>query len=132
MGCSPNSETLVGWLILGRFFNMSTPPVALPSEIFAEKFCRHFAVPVERYESEMLRRSLYPHARLARLFAPAHSFAADRGFVSTIGRLTRRRDLAGETVEFHDDPRNRQFWRRHGRLRVSMQRVHRLFNAVWP
>ena len=89
-------------------------------------------MPPERYESEMLRRSLYPHARLARFFAPAHSFAADRGFVSSIGRLKRRRDLAGEIVEFHDDPSNRLFWRRHGRVRVSTQRVQRLFNLVWP
>eukprot|EP01035_Chromulina_nebulosa_P005163 gene5164-7011_t len=84
--------------------------------MFAARFCRHFAVPAERYEREMLRRALYPHARLAYFFSGGEAFAADRDFVTCLGRLTRRRDLPGEAMEFHDDPANRYFWRRFGRV----------------
>jgi len=106
---------------------------ASPSnEIFAAKFCRHFAVPMERYTEEILRRALYPQARLTRPFLPAEAFAADRDFVACAGRLTRRRDFPGEAVEFHDAPGNRRFWRRHAKCRVSVKRVQRLFDLVWP
>lgn len=102
------------------------------SESFQEKFCRHFAVPPERYGATMLRRTLYGHVRWLRWLC-AHDFlAADRCFIASVGRLTRRSDFSGEVTEFRCDDRNQGFWRRTARLRVSSDRMRVLFREVWP
>jgi hypothetical protein len=106
-------------------------PSSHPPERFAEKYCRHFALPPEAYEADALRRAFYPQGRLAHFLGFRDSFAADRTFIAGVGRLTRRRDLAGEAVEFHQEPSNREFWRRYGRFRVSVQRTQALMDAVW-
>jgi hypothetical protein len=102
------------------------------SDSFAVRFCRHFAIGAARYPEEMLRRSLHRHARLVKPFMSTAAFSADRDFVSCVGQMTRRQDFSGEAVAFHDDPTNRHFWRRYGRVRVSLTRVRRLLNVVWP
>lgn len=110
---------------------MTTEPVPCPPETFAVKFCRHFDVPAGRFDRELLQRSLYPHARWMSTLGDNELLAVDRAFVRHVASLTRRRDLAGEVVEFQHDPRNRTFWRRHGRLRVSIRRMQKIFHAVW-
>ena len=97
---------------------------------FTERFCATEAVSAERWHGVLLRRSLYPHARLLRpllvLFNPEF-FAADRDFLNGVGRLTRRGDFAIEADEFAHHPANQGFWRRVLRLRVSVRRLHLLF-----
>jgi hypothetical protein len=100
-------------------------------ETFAQKFCRHFGVPTERFDEEVLRRTLYPHARWVRRLGSRDLLSVDRSFVLSVGRLTRRRDFAGEAGEFGQEPCNRRFWRRWGRFRVSVGRMRELFDRVW-
>jgi hypothetical protein len=109
----------------------AAPPPASTGEPFAETFCRHFNVPPDRFEKELLRKALYPHARYFRRLLPDYMRAADRSFVAGIGRLRRRRDLALEVAEFQRDPRNQGFSRNRLRLRISARRMQHLVEAVW-
>jgi len=102
------------------------------SDSFQERFSRHFAVPLDRYEDAMLRMTLYGHARWLRLLRASDLLAADRSFIGSMGRLTRRQDVLSEVKEFRHDARNHSFWRRRVRLRVSGARVLRLLREVWP
>ena len=102
------------------------------SESFAERFCCHFNVSVEDFEAEILRHTLHPQARLVNLFAPWDFFYPDRTFVSSVGQLTHRCDFDAEAKEFQRDPRNGSFLRRRCRLRVSVRRLRRLFDEIWP
>ena len=105
------------------------------AEIFHDSFCAHFQVPPERYEQEILQRTLTPGARLFRGFlrlTNRNYFASDREFVAAIGRLTRHGDFHAEAQDFHDHPDNRGFLRRALRLRVSATLVRNLIGEVWP
>ena len=77
----------------------------------------------------MLRRALYPHARVLRLLLlvlDPDYFSADRDYVVSLGALRRRRDLGAETEAFLDHLENRRFPRRVLRLRISARRAHAL------
>ena len=78
-----------------------------------------------------MQRTLYPHARIIYFFGARECFAADRVFIDSVGRLTRRRDMPGEVAEFQRDPRNHGFVRRSLRFRVSARRMQHLFDEVW-
>ncbi len=110
---------------------MSAPPPLSSHESFAEKYSRHFNVPPERFADDLLRRTLYPHARWLRFLLSEELLAADRAFVSSVGRLSRRRDFAGEAAEFQRDPRNARFARYRARFRISVRRMRGLFETVW-
>jgi hypothetical protein len=110
---------------------MSVCSDSLSRETFAAKFCRRFSVPIERFNDEVLVRTLYPHARLISLPGLGQLLDTDRSFVAHVGQLTRRRDFAGEALEFQHDPRNRGFWRKNARLRISIRRMQTLFESVW-
>jgi hypothetical protein len=101
------------------------------SECFQEKFCRHFGVPADRYGAAMMQRTLYWHARWLAWLGTRDFLSADRSFIASVGRLTRRRDFSGEVMEFRDDARNLTFWRRTARLRVSSARMQALVRDVW-
>ena len=108
-----------------------TPSDPTPRESFAQRFCHQFGVNPEHFSREVLRRTLYPHARWACLLGSEHLLALDRSFVENVGQLTRRRDFIGEAAEFQNDPRNRKFWRRRARFRVSIGRMQSLFDSVF-
>ena len=101
-------------------------------ETFQERFCHHFKVPPARYGEAMLRRTLYRRARLLRWLIGYDFLSADRCFIASVGRLTRRRDFSGEIKEFRYDARNQKFLRRVARLRVSSVRLQDVFREVWP
>ena len=97
---------------------------------FSERFCRRTGVTPARWHAVALRRALYPHARLLRPLLAAldpEFFAADRDFISGVGRLTRHSDFVIEAEEFAHHPANQSFLRRRLRLRVSVRRLHLLF-----
>ena len=100
-------------------------------ETFQEKFCRHFDVPIKRYDKMALRFALYPHARWLCLLGPKHLLNIDRSFVAAVGELTRHRDFLEEVQNFQRHDENRIFWRRTVRLRVSVERMQELFSEVW-
>ena len=127
-----SAECLAPECVSGFFgWMQAVPPPASTGETFAEKFCRHFNVPPDRFEKEVLRKALYPHARYLRRLLPDYLRAADRSFVAGVGRLRRRRDLAVEMAEFQRDARNQNFVRNRLRLRISARRMQHLVEAVW-
>jgi len=95
---------------------------------FAEKFCAKHGLPPGKYEKIVLRRSLYPAARLLRpvLVLKADYFVADHEFIRRVGRLTRLGGFEAEVQDFIYDPNNRGFLRRVFKLRVSARRLRRL------
>lgn len=100
---------------------------------FSEGFCAKYHVRPEAYEAEVMKRSLYPAARVVRGFLALipDYFSADRAFLNAVGRMTRRRDFGLEEIEFVHHPANRGFLRRQLKLRVSARRLHRLVRAVF-
>jgi hypothetical protein len=99
---------------------------------FAEKFCAKHGLPPEKYDKSVLRRSLYPAARLLRpvLVLKANYFAADHEFIRRVGRLTRLGGFEAEVNEFLYDPNNRGFLRRVFKLRASARRLRRIVRDV--
>ena len=100
--------------------------MTFPSRTFAELFCARYHLPSENYAREMMRRALYPRARMVapviRIFWPTY-FDADLDFVRGVGLIRRAQDLGGEVTDFHLHPRNRGFLRRTLKIRVSCQRM---------
>ncbi len=107
--------------------------MAAPPRTFAELFCERYHLPSESYAREMLRRTLYPRARLVapalRILCPGY-FDADIDFVRGIGLIRRAQDLGGEVTDFHLHPGNRGFLRRTLKIRVSCRRMSRLVAEV--
>jgi len=95
---------------------------------FAEKFCARHGVTPEKYEEVVLKRSLYPAARLLLpvLVLKANYLAADREFIRGVGRLTRSSGFDSEALDYLDHPNNRGFLRRVFKLRVSGRRLRRM------
>jgi hypothetical protein len=104
---------------------------------FSEKFCRQYKVSPADYRAALLRRTLYPSARILapvlRLIDRDH-FAADHRYIDSLAHLRRLRDLVHESQEYTRDPANRRFLRGTLRLRVSVGRmqdiVHNVMNDV--
>lgn len=104
------------------------------AETFQDRFCRHFNVPPEKFADALMRRALYPRARLLyRLiwFFDRGHFAPDEQFVTGVGRLTQRRDFFSELKDYHVNPDNRSFLRQQLRFRISANRMSKIFFEVW-
>lgn len=101
----------------------------MSSRTFAELYCERHALRPEQYADAVLRRSLYPHARLfapvIRALSPDY-FTADRDLVVGAGGLRRMRDFTVEVQDFVHHPANQGDMRKLLRLRVSTQRLARL------
>ncbi len=100
---------------------------------FAELFCSQQGVAPGDFNRVVLRRSLYPQARLiARLVEGMEPdfFASDRDLVSAVGALRRARDFPAEVSEFIHHPDNRRPVRRHLKIRLSTSRLKLLFKAA--
>ena len=83
----------------------------------------------------MLRRALYPHARVLLGLMSAstrrHYFEIDLEFIRAIGQLRSRRDFRNECSEFMRDPSNRKFARKALRLRVSGHRTRQMVDDLF-
>ncbi len=105
----------------------------MTDKTFAELYCEKHGLKLEQYQSAVLMRSLYPHARwlapLVGFFWPQH-FAADADFVRSVGLLRRFREFAYEAEEFAHHPANRGFWRRTVNVRVSSRALRRMVRAA--
>lgn len=95
---------------------------------FSDRYCQHHELATEQFTTHLLRRSL--HAPL-RWFWPVlraglqDYLEPDIICVRASGRLTKRRELEGELAEFSYHPRNRSFWRRVMKQRLSTRRLRR-------
>ena len=107
----------------------SQPPV----KTFRELFCEQRALSTERFEDVLTALAWYPHARPVRwmtgLVAPRYCMP-DREFVRAVGDLKTRRLFSNEAADFHLQPDNRRFVRRVLKVRVSAERLRRIFDAV--
>lgn len=96
-------------------------------------YCEHSGLPPDQFHRAVLRRTLYPHARLLapliRFFKPSF-FVADYDFVEGVGRVVNRRTFRLEVGDFQSCLENRRFSRRVLRLRVSVGRMAGLVERV--
>jgi hypothetical protein len=101
----------------------------MTDKTFAELYCERHGIDLDQYAQEVMKRSLYPHARLlaglVRALWPEH-FTADLDFVRSVGRLRRFREFAYESEEFAHHPANRGFWRLTANVRVSSRALRRI------
>ena len=100
---------------------------------FAELYCEQRGISPENYAHEVLRETLYPHARflagLVRLLRSRH-FAADIEFVADVGQIRRYRDYATESEGYAHHPENRGFLRAVLNVRISSRRMRRLVRTT--
>ncbi len=97
---------------------------------FRELYCERQGIASELFERALLRRCLYTHARVLYwllLLLGRGYFAADLDFVREAGELKYRRDLRNEIADFRCHPAARGFMHRVLRLRVSADRLRRIF-----
>ena len=105
----------------------------MTEKTFAQLYCEQQGLAPGQYERVVLRRALYPHARLlAPLISylwPQH-FVADLDFVRSVARLRRFREFFYESEEFAHHPANRGFWRLTANLRISSRKLRRLVRST--
>lgn len=96
---------------------------------FSELYCIQQGIPPEEFEAAVLKRALYPHARmvapLVKILWPEF-FAADLDFVRSAGRLRRFRDFFHESEEFAHHPANTGMLRSLLNVRVSSRSIRRM------
>jgi len=94
-----------------------------------ENYCAKHQCPPAKFRREILRRTLHRHALpaafLLELFRSDY-FSLERDFIRVVGNVRSMRELENELREYRTDHRNRQWWRRIMRLRLSSQRFRRL------
>lgn len=105
----------------------------MTEKTFAELYCERHGLKPDQYESVVMRRALYPHARLLapflRLLWPEH-FVADLDFVRSVARLRRFREFFYEAEEFAHHPANRGFARLTVNLRISSRTLRHMVRAT--
>ena len=105
----------------------------MTDKTFAELYCEQHELRPEQYESVVLRRASYPHARLLapliKLLDPEY-FVADLDFVRSVARLRRFREFFYEAEEFAHHPANRGFFRLTGNMRLSSRALRRMVRAT--
>jgi hypothetical protein len=96
---------------------------------FRELYCAQHSISHERYDGELVRRSLHLHALpIYWLLGLNRDYTSpDYEFVRGVGELRNRRDFRNEAAEYHYHPHNRGLLRSLLKLRVSSQRLQRIF-----
>jgi hypothetical protein len=101
----------------------------MTEKTFSELYCIQQNIRLEEFEAILLKRALYPHARLvaplAKMLWPEY-FAADLDFVRSVGRLRRFRDFFHESEEFAHHPANTGALRLTLNIRVSSRSIRRM------
>ncbi len=100
---------------------------------FRERYCAHYGLRPEQFETHLFGRALYPHARPVRwlLDRSPNYFMADREFLRNVGDLRSRRSFHAEAGEYGSHAKNTGFLRRWLRLRVSAERVRLIMESIW-
>jgi hypothetical protein len=102
---------------------------------FTEAYCARHAVKPLEFEWSVLRRVLYPHARLLApvcLFFKPDYFAADLDFIRAVSRFGQGHHYSADAMDFSDHPANQGFWRRTLRIRLSVRRLFILIHKTLP
>jgi hypothetical protein len=92
---------------------------------FRELYCERRGISADRFEHELVYRSLHWQARpVYWLLGLNREYTSpDYEFVRSVGDLRRWKEYREEAIEYHYHPRNRGFLRTALRLRVSAQRL---------
>lgn len=101
----------------------------------AQRYCQKHAVAEADFARAVLLATLHaPYRWIAPLLLAwsPERFAVDLELINCCGQLKRRRDLEAELAEYVFDERNRGFWRRTLRQRISTRRLRRLFKSAKP
>jgi hypothetical protein len=95
---------------------------------FRELYCERHGIAVDRFEHDLVARSLHPQARpVYWLLGLNREYTSpDYDFVRGVGEMRRWQEFRNEAAEFHYHPRNRGFLRTVLRLRVSTHRLQRI------
>ncbi len=95
---------------------------------FRELYCEKRGIGTERFEHELVHRSLHWQARpIYWLLGLNREYTSpDFAFVRGVGDLRRWKEYREEALEFHYHPHNRGFLRTVLRLRVSAQRLQEI------
>lgn len=96
---------------------------------FREKYCAARGCSSEAFATQLFWRCLHPHAvAVAPVVAAIQRghFDADRELIAAAARARTMGELDEEILDFMHDARNRHWWRRRGRLRLSTQRLRRI------
>ena len=96
---------------------------------FRELYCSQHHIPLDRFERDLVRRSLHRHALpIYWLLGLNRDYTSpDFDFVRGVGELRNRREFRNEAAEFHYHPHNRGLLRSVLKLRVSSSRLQRIF-----
>jgi hypothetical protein len=96
---------------------------------FRELYCEQHGLPLDRFERELVTRSLHRHALpIYWLLSLNRDYTSpDFEFVRGVGELKNRREFRNEAAEFHYHPHNRGLLRSVFKLRVSSHRLQRIF-----
>ena len=92
---------------------------------FRELYCEQRGIPTDRFEDELVHRSLYWQAKpFYWLLGLNREYTSpDYEFVRSVGDLHRWREFWDEAVGYYYHPRNRGLLRTVLRLRVSAHRL---------
>ena len=98
---------------------------------FRELYCTQHRIPLDRFEGELVSRSLHPQAWLVYWLLGLNRdyTTTDYEFVRGVGELRNRREYHNEAAEFHSHPHNRRLLRSVFKLRVSTRRLQQIFDA---
>lgn len=96
---------------------------------FRELYCAQHRIPLDRFERELVNRSLHLHAKpVYWLLGLNRDYTSpDFEFVRGVGELRNRREFRNEAAEYHYHPHNRGLLRTVLKLRVSSHRLQKIF-----
>ena len=101
---------------------------------FQARFCRLHAVEPEHYAGEVLKRSVYTHARWGLWVLGKISdnyLQADYDFIYDVGRITRFHEYEQAVKSYFEHPMNQNnLLRSRLLLRISSMRMRRLVREV--
>ncbi len=102
---------------------------------FREVYCGLHGVEPLRFEREVLRLTLYPHAwllaPLCHLFNRGY-FTADFELIRSVSGYCHGHHFSAEAMDYSAHPANQSFWRRVLRIRVSVRRLFILIQQTLP
>jgi hypothetical protein len=103
-------------------------------EDFKTLFCRHYDVKPENFAREMLKLTVYAHARWTIWifsYLSGDYLEADYDFIDNVSRIRKFREYEQTVVEFFDHPMNQNnLFRQWFLIRVSSSRLRRLVREV--
>lgn len=107
----------------------------MENRTFLELYCQRVGIARSDFVTDVLRRTLYPHARplisLLESMDDQH-FHPDYEFIEDVSLMRRPEHFAAAVRCYLEHPRNRAFLRRRLKLRISVRRMLTVVSHVSP